>query len=342
MEGHLAIVDGVKQFRSPNYNYNFRISDGYFERWGATFEEDPAWSEFGGEILDIETSTICNMGCKFCYKSNTGKGQNMSFATFKVIFDKLPKYNGIPFVNQIAFGIGDIDASEDLWEMMVYCRSNGVVPNITINGARLTDNIVAKLKSYCGAVSVSCYDDKNVCYDAVDRLTAAGMKQVNIHSMISAETYERAFQNLMDSKTDPRLEKLNAIVLLSLKQKGRGTSFNVIPMLNFKALVAYALVNNIPIGFDSCGANKFIEVSKDLGCYEKYLPYIEPCESCSFSQFIDVDSKFYPCSFATDVTDGIDVTKVNDFLKDVWFANSTCAERNRIQNNNRSCPYFDV
>jgi MoaA/NifB/PqqE/SkfB family radical SAM enzyme len=341
MEPQLAIKGNWKIFRSPNYNYNFNMTTGQFSRWGATEADDPAWSEFGGEILDIETSTICNMGCEFCYKSNTGEGQNMSFETFKIIFDKLPKYNGIPFVNQIAFGIGDIDASDDLWKMMAYCRVNTVVPNVTINGTRLTDDIVNKLVTLCGAVSVSCYDNKDICYDAVKRLNGAGLKQVNIHAMISLESYERTHDILADYKTDSRLKSLNAIVMLSLKQKGRGESFTKLPMDKFKALVEYALNNEIPCGFDSCGCNKFIEVTKELGCYDKYIQCAEPCESCSFSQYIDTDGVFYPCSFATEC-EGIDVTKVDDYLSEVWFANSTSRERNRIQDNNRSCPYFDV
>ena len=98
----------VKSFISPDYNYSFRLSDGYFIRFGATQEEDPVYSKYGPEILDIEVSTICSMGCKFCYKSNTCNGMNMSFDTFKQILDTFPKYDGQHFLNQIAFGIGDL------------------------------------------------------------------------------------------------------------------------------------------------------------------------------------------------------------------------------------------
>lgn len=338
----LTIKGDWKIFRSPEYNYNFNMLTGDFARWGRTHDEDPAYSEFGGEILDIETSTVCTMGCKFCYKANTGKGENMSFETFKTIFDKLPKYNGIPFVNQIAFGIGDVDASDDLWKMMEYCRANTVVPNVTINGARLTDDIVNKLVTLCGGISVSCYDDKDLCYDAIQRLQDAGMNQVNIHAMISEETYERTFQILSDYGVDPRLDRLNAIVMLSLKKKGRGVGHTTLAYEKFKHLVEFSLKCGIPIGFDSCGCGKFLQVAKELGVYDQYIQSAEPCESCSFSQFIDVDGKFYACSFATEVTEGIDVTKVDNFLDEVWYAPSTCRERQRIQDNDRNCPYFEV
>lgn len=331
-----------KVFTSENYNYSFRLTDGYFVRYGKTFEEDPVYSTFGPEILDIEVSTICSMGCKFCYKSNTCNGTNMSFETFKQIIDTFPKYDGVHFLNQVAFGIGDIDANPDLWDMMQYCRDKFIIPNITINGDRLTDEIVANLVKYCGAVSISCYDDKNICYDAVKRLQDAGMKQVNIHLMISGETVARTGEVLHDTMLDKRLKNLNATVLLSLKQKGRGTKFNPMSKESFKYIVSYALFNQIRIGFDSCGCNKFLEVAKELGRYEEFLPYAEPCESCSFSSYIDTDGKFYPCSFASECTTGIDVTKVVDFKSEVWDNVNTCMERKRIIDNERSCPYFNV
>jgi MoaA/NifB/PqqE/SkfB family radical SAM enzyme len=336
-------IDGVwKRFRSDNYNYDFNMVTGYFERWGATKDDDPTYSPFGGEILDLEVSSICSMGCPFCYKGNTPNGKHMSFETFKDIIDKLPKYNNIHFTTQCAFGIGDVDASETLWEMMQYCRDNGIIPNVTINGDRLTDEIVQKLVSLTGAISVSRYEDKNICYDAVKRLTDVGCKQVNIHAMICEETFEDTYSTLAHKITDPRLEKLNAIVLLSLKQKGRGVNHTPLSFDKFKYLVKYALHNNISIGFDSCGANIAAKVFKELGVLDKLEQYIEPCESCSFSQFIDTDGIFYPCSFASECTTGIDMTKVNNFMDEVWFAKSTCLERKKIQDNGRSCPYFTV
>ena len=49
-----------KKFRAENYNYDFRISDGMFARWGKTKEsiDDPEMSPFGPEILDFEITDI--------------------------------------------------------------------------------------------------------------------------------------------------------------------------------------------------------------------------------------------------------------------------------------------
>ena len=56
---------------SENYNYIFDRETGFFARWGKTRDDDPIMSPFGPEILDIEVSTICNMGCTFCFPSKT-------------------------------------------------------------------------------------------------------------------------------------------------------------------------------------------------------------------------------------------------------------------------------
>lgn len=68
-------VDGNlhRLFRSSDYNYNFDIASGFFQRWGKTEAEDPTWSPFGPEIMDIEISDgeSCPMTCAFCSPAGT-------------------------------------------------------------------------------------------------------------------------------------------------------------------------------------------------------------------------------------------------------------------------------
>jgi hypothetical protein len=61
----------IKVVASENYNYIFNRENGFFARWGKTKEDDPEFSPFGPEILDIEISEVCNMGCTFCFPSGT-------------------------------------------------------------------------------------------------------------------------------------------------------------------------------------------------------------------------------------------------------------------------------
>lgn len=277
-----------------------------------------------------------------CYKSNTPNGKHMSFETFKQILSKFPKYNGEYFLTQIAFGIGDVDADDDLFKMMIHCRINNIVPNVTINGDRLTKEIIEKLVIICGAVSVSRYENKDICYNAVKSLTDAGLEQVNIHQMVSENTYDQTLETIEDIKNDSRLSKLNAVVYLSLKQKGRGLLHKPLKFDKFRNIVEESFKKDIRFGFDSCGANKVIAVLKEIDCLEDHHEFIEPCESASFSYYIDVNGVGSPCSFSNKCAKGIDILKTRSFIDDVWTNDISVNERIKIQNNNRSCPYFKV
>lgn len=320
-------MKSLKGFKSPYYNYIFNYATGFFMRWGKTLEEDPEYSPFGPEILDIEISTKCSNGCSFCYKSNTDSGSYMTLETFKNIFKTFPK-----LLTQIAFGIGDIDASPDMWQIMDYCRENKVVPNITINGERMTEEYYKLLADKCGAVAVSHYNDDS-CFSAVDSLSNLGMKQVNIHKLLSNETYEDCLELMKKTKSDKRLKGLNAIVFLWLKPKGSRNCFTQLDnMEKYRKLIDYAFTNDISIGFDSCSAPFFLEAVKDRGNYKQLEQMAEPCESTLFSFYINVEGMGFPCSFTEDTVgyDGIDLKNIKDFVKDVWNHKETLKFRNKV------------
>jgi len=338
----LKILDSkkVKMCKSSDYNFYFDKETGYFERWGKTREDDPLYAP-APEILDIEVTTKCDgvngKVCSFCYKSNTPNGKNMSLDTFKKIIDHFP-----PALGQVAFGADSHATSNpDLFKMMEYCREKRIIPNITV--AQISDKTADALAKLCGAVAVSKYDDKDVCYDTIKRLTDRGMDQVNAHVMISEETFDNAMEILEDKLTDPRLEKLNAIVLLSLKQKGRGEGFHPLSQEKFKQIVDFSLKNNINIGFDSCSAFKFLRSVEDHPNYKNFLMSSEPCESGLFSSYISVDGEFFPCSFSEngEFGDGLDVANCDNFLKDIWNHPKTLDFRNKLINsatkNNLKC-----
>lgn len=339
----------IKKLISEDYNYYFNKETGYFERWGKTLLEDPDFSEFGPEIADIEITTKCSGPggklCPFCYKGNTPSGSNMSFDTFKKIFHKLPKT-----LTQIAFG-ADATATmnPDIWKIMSYCRNNDynyVVPNITV--ADVSDEVAKNLEKYCGAVAVSRYSDKDICYDSVKKLTDLGMTQVNIHLMVSEETYMDAIETLSDIKTDSRLSKLNAIVFLSLKNKGRGKNFQSLSQEDFKKIVDFAMKLEVPFGFDSCSCQKFLESVKDHSDFKKFEMMAEPCESTRFSIYIDVHGNYYPCSFSEGIgkwKNGISVIDSKNFLEDIWNSKNTQEFRIKCINNitdKNSCQLYSI
>lgn len=359
-----TVFDDVntKSVRSKSYNFDFDKRNGLFFRWGRNKEDDPDCAP-SCEILDIEVTTICEgvpgkndqngrtskrAPCKFCYKSNTPNGKNMSFETFKTVFDKVTKNK---ILTQLAAGAdSQATSNPDLFKMLQYSRDNGVIPNLTV--ADISDKTADKIAAICGACAVSRYENKNVCYDSVKRLTDRGLFQTNIHVLISEETYDWIMETFNDSMTDERLSKLNAIVLLSLKKRGRGKNFTTLPQEKFKKIIDFALEKNIKIGMDSCSCAKFLYSVKNHKDYKHFYQCCDPCEAECFSQFIDCDGKAYPCSFCDGQDkweNGIDVVNCEDFVKDVWNNERTKEFRSKLlataKYNDlgcRTCPMFEV
>lgn len=304
--------------------------------------------KFEGFVYNIETTPnhnyfANNILVHNCYKSNGPVGKNMSFETFKHIFDMIPQT-----LTQIAFGIGDIDANLDIWLMMRYCRDHLVIPNLTINGERMNPQYYDLIASNCGACAVSLYD-YDTCYNAVKELTDRRMTQVNIHCLLSEETFEKCKKVLQDKLTDPRLAKLNAVVFLWLKPKGdRNTLHQLSSMDKFKELINFAFDNDIKIGFDSCSSPIFLDAIKGRTDYLDMYKCVDPCESTLFSYYINVDGIGFPCSFTEGLKEypGIDFNyNPVDFIRDVWYGDDANKFRDKLLKNKdkrgcRMCPNY--
>ncbi len=335
-----------KIVRSKNYNYNFDKHNGLFIRWGKDIDDDPDYSPIGPEILDIEISTSvhnsenypedrlvydggCKGQCSFCYKSNGNyPTYNMTFDEFKEILHKMG-----PQLTQIAFGIMNINTNPDFFEMAKYARKSGIIPNFTMHCyEELTDDMARKIASYFGAVAISYYD-KGKTFRLVDKLYKNGMKQINIHFPLMQETYSKALDliNTFDDK------HVNAIIFLSLKQKGRGENHNILNKESFKHLVNKAINYNVPIGFDSCSANKFLDNIENRSMYEEF---VEPCESGLFSSYINAKGEFFPCSFLEE-KNGISVLFSNNFFQ-IWNSEEVKQFRKQLIENNRKCPRYII
>ena len=344
MKYYILENDKSKILTSPDFHYLFNKETGFSAVWGAKTEDDPEWCPFGPLIADIEITTSCKGPggklCSFCYKSNNPDGEYMTLDTFKKVFDKLPDT-----LQQIAFGVdAQCESNPDVLEIMAHCRDNGVIPNVTV--ADITDTTAECLSELCGAVAVSRYKDKNYCYDSVKKLTDRGMDQVNIHMMISEETYTQALETIVDiACKEPRLRGLNAIVFLSLKKKGRGDGFTPLSQERFKVIVDFCLKHKIGFGFDSCSAHKFLDSIKAHTDCEGLKMVTEPCESTLFSLYLDVNGDLYPCSFCEGIDGwefGVSVLDCEDFIDDIWINPRVRKFRDQLLWNDRNCPVFDI
>ena len=352
----------IVRAKDGSFHLSFDYKTGLTVKFGHTLEEDPTHCPFGSEIADIEITTKCpgirrddglRMPCPWCYKSNTANGENMSFETFKHIFDLL---NAKKTLTQIAFGAdASLESNPDVWKMFEYCREHMVVPNVTV--ADITLETAKKIVSLCGAVAVSWYPSINPdrCYDTVKLLLDESKKQnknmqVNIHALLSKETFPLFDELIYHYKKDERLSGMNAIVILSLKQKGRGEQFQIVKGENFERLIDEFFEEKIRFGMDSCSATKFLKYLKKHQELSDLETMVEPCESTLFSCYINYQGFYYPCSFMEgegNWKSGIDLNTVKDFEKEVWNHEKVVAFRNFAikkikQHGCNSCSYYEV
>jgi hypothetical protein len=253
-------------------------------------------------------------------------------ATLDHIMQILP-----PNVKQIAFGIGSVSAYPDLIAALDLTRSYGVIPNITVNGD-ISDNDVTELVKRLGAVAVSYYGD-DICFNAVKKFTDAGLRQTNIHCILSEQTFDNCCKLIEKASNDTRLSKLNAIVFLQVKPKGKHNTLTPLRDINkYKMLVKLAQENHIGIGFDGCSAPlAFHAIDSTMHAM------IEPCESTSMSFYVNSEGIGFPCSFTEGTTssgnwaDGIDLNKVTNFLKEVWYAPRVIGWRSKVHDSSKNC-----
>jgi len=337
----LTIKDDVKSFRSSDYNYSFNMKTGFFIRWGKTLQDDPIMAPFP-EILDLEISAggDCLGKCTWCYKGNgvsKDPTYNMSFEDFKTIFHKINKGNTL---TQIAFGIMNISTNPDFFKMMKYSREHNVIPNYTCHGLDVTDEYAKKTAELCGAVSVSLVGEES--YNSIKKFIQHGCKQVNIHYVINLENYDTTFSIVDRIASDEELKKINAIVFLQYKPKGRnaGKFHSLTDPNKYKKLIKYCQEKGVGVGFDSCSAHIY---SQTLDENEKINNvFAEPCESKIFSFYTNCKGVGYACSFVEGVEEGIDVLHCNDFFDDVWNNPISKEWREKLLKNERKCPIYNL
>lgn len=335
-------TEDKKVYFSDDFNYAFNKKNGDTFFWGKTMDENPDKAPFN-MLLDMEiTQTCTGIGtygpCKHCYK-DYHSGHTMTLSEAKNIIDKLHRQ-----CTQIAFGTdAKLISNPEWYEIFQYARKSGFIPNVTV--ADINDETADKLASVCGAVAVSRYHDKDICYNSVKRLTDRNMKQVNIHMLLSKESLADVYELIDDISSDERLSNLNAVVFLSLKQKGRGVSYHSITQDEFSDIVNTCLNKKIHFGFDSCSASKFLNNIKGKKEYSYMKMFVEKCESSCFSFYINAEGFGFPCSFSEGVGEwktGLDVAHCDDFIQDIWNNPRLEKFRNTLLSNNRDCPLYTI
>lgn len=323
----------MKRYRSPGYNYNFDDTTGFLARWGATFNDDPAWSPAGPEILDVEIATgNCSGRCPWCYKESPSMfGRYMDLATFRQIIEAMPST-----LTQIALGITDGDANPDFIKIMEECRARGVVPNYTTAGYGMTNEIVIATARLCGAVAVSVYPhNEHRALDLVRRFVTLGMKQANIHLLYHHDNMPFVHRIIEQAAS---IGGLNAVVLLCLKPMGRGKDLIPATYNQFADALSLGFYKGVRMGLDSCSTPKFERWAREAHM-DHLMVLAERCESSLFSAYVDVDGYAWPCSFAEGRGEIVPTPVGSDFTE-AWMAMEPF--RRRLLANGRRCPLYNL
>jgi len=190
-----------------------------------------------------------------------------------------------------------------------------------------------------GAVSVSVHN-KEIAFNAIKKLTDAGMTQVNVHWVLYKQNYEETFKLIDDLTSDERTKKLNALVLLAYKPKGRnkGNFESIKDPSMYAKLVDYAKSKKLNIGMDSCSGPVVFKATKDED-YDYITQVVTPCESTLESSYINVEGDFFPCSFTEGEKGwetGISVIEAEKF-SDVWYNDRVVEFRNKLLATSKNC-----
>lgn len=131
-------------------------------------------------------TTRCNLFCKGCYNTiASDENCDIDFEKAKRIIDNLSKMK----VFSVSFGGGEPTLHPQLFEIAQYARSKNILPNITTNGVNMTADMAKRMKVFGNVhLSLHAMRDKEHLENAARLLKKAGVKQIGLNLLLSAET----------------------------------------------------------------------------------------------------------------------------------------------------------
>lgn len=186
-----------------------------------------------GEVLSapvevhVSLTNECPMGCAHCYTdSGSRKYADLTTEECKRVLKQLADMG----VFHIAFGGGECFCRQDFLELARYCRTVGMVPNVTSNGFYITADI-ARQCSVFGKINISLdgvgenygkvrgHDGFHIAERALRLLIEAGIRP-GINCVITRDT----FTHLPDLVRYAENTGITDILFLRFKPSGRARS----------------------------------------------------------------------------------------------------------------------
>ena len=119
----------------------------------------PLWGEPPREALEapveahLTLTRRCNLACTHCYQESSpqANGTDLTLREWLPRLDALARAH----VFHVAIGGGEALTRPDLIEIAAAARARGITPNLTTNGALVTDEFAARAATLFGQVNVS-------------------------------------------------------------------------------------------------------------------------------------------------------------------------------------------
>jgi len=107
-------------------------------------QKRPTWVTSTPSSLVIETSTICNLRCTYCFRRLDGfqAGKNMGYDFFTKVIKEMPYLE-----NLVVQGIGEPLLNPDLFEMIEFAKKRQLKVQFNTNGTLLHKTNITKILS---------------------------------------------------------------------------------------------------------------------------------------------------------------------------------------------------
>jgi len=207
------------------------------------------------------------------------------------------------------------------------------------------------MESGIGTVGVSLNSNKETCYNTVAALTEAAESLeypavIQIQCVVAEHTYKQILEMLDDLETDPRLRRVECVVYLSLKHKGRGSKFNILGHDGWKAILAKTKASRLPrFGVDVCSTKKLLVFYSEDPELNRVA---QPCDAGYYNVCINVKGEAFPCSFL-EGSEGWETGEslVDKEFNDVWLGTRFKTHREKLLHVNkpecdRSCILWEI
>lgn len=162
------------------------------------------------ELVDIKITDYCPVGCTYCYQGSTKKGAHANTD----LIERFAYGLGRMGVFEVAIGGGDPTTHPDFARILKTFHDVGVVPNFSTQLWDWLDKpeIVAAVKSYCGAVALST-QNPDLANKWIDTCGKIGIKP-HIHYVLGLSPLSN-LEKMLKSRSNGHL------VLLAFKAMGR-------------------------------------------------------------------------------------------------------------------------